>query len=129
MPLVRINLDKSAPAERARIVGDVVYDAMVSIANVPVDDKFQIVTRHDANEIIYPAAGYLGVTYTIELVIIQITWNQGRSIEVKQAFYKRFADEVSEKAGIRREDVWISLIEVAKENWSFGNGEMQYGPK
>lgn len=129
MPLVRIDLNSSAPAERARIVGDAVYNAMISVANVPADDKFQIITRHDASEIVYPAAGYLGINYTKDLVIIQVTWNQGRSIEVKQAFYKRIADEISAKAGIRREDVWISLVEVAKENWSFGNGEMQYGPK
>ena len=129
MPLVRIDLDKSAPAERARIVGDVVYDAMIAVANVPADDKFQIITRHDAGEIVYPDAGYLGISYTKDLIIIQITWNQGRSIEVKQAFYKRVADSISEKTGVRREDVWINLIEVAKENWSFGNGEMQYGPK
>ena len=129
MPLVRIDLDKSAPAERARIVGDVVYDAMIAVANVPADDKFQIITRHDVGEIVYPDAGYLGISYTKDLIIIQITWNQGRSIEVKQAFYKRVADSISEKTGVRREDVWINLIEVAKENWSFGNGEMQYGPK
>jgi phenylpyruvate tautomerase PptA (4-oxalocrotonate tautomerase family) len=126
MPLVRIDLDKSAPAERARIVGDVVYDAMIAVANVPADDKFQIITRHDAGEIVYPDAGYLGISYTKDLIIIQITWNQGRSIEVKQAFYKRVADSISEKTGVRREDVWINLIEVAKENWSFGNGIAQY---
>lgn len=129
MPLVRIDLIKSAPADRAKIVGEVVYNAMIEVANVPANDKFQIVARHDAGEIVYPAGGYLGVTYTDDLVIIQVTWNAGRSIDVKKAFYKKVADDVSEKAGIRREDVWISLVEVAKENWSFGNGEMQYGPK
>ena len=129
MPLVRIDLDKSAPAERGRIVGEAVYDAMISVASVPADDKFQIVTRHDAGAIVYPEAGYLGVTYTTDLVIIQVTWNQGRSIEVKQAFYQKVADDVASKAGVRKEDVFISLVEVPKENWSFGNGEMQYGPK
>ena len=129
MPLVRIDLNKSAPAERGRIIGEVVYEAMISVANVPVDDKFQVITRHDAGEIIYPEAGYLGIRYTNDLVMIQITWNQGRSIETKQAFYRRVADGIAEKTGMRREDIWISLVEVAKENWSFGNGEMQYGPK
>lgn len=129
MPLVRIDLDQSAPADRARIVGDAVYEAMISVANVPADDRFQIVTRHDAGEIVYPEAGYLGVTYTRDLVIIQVTWNLGRTIEVKQAFYRKVADDVAARAGIRKQDVWINLVEVAKENWSFGDGEMQYGPK
>jgi hypothetical protein len=29
-------------------------------------------------------------------------------------------------AGRRREDAFINLVEVTKENWSFGNGEAQY---
>jgi 4-oxalocrotonate tautomerase len=129
MPLVRIDLDQSAPAERGKVIGNVVYDAMISVVNVPLDDRFQIVTRHDAGDIVYPEGGYLGVSYTNDLVIIQITWNQGRSIETKKAFFKQVADGVAEKTGMRREDVGINLVEVAKENWSFGNGEMQYGPK
>jgi len=60
--------------------------------------------------------------------MIQITWNAGRSVEVKRALYRQIADEIAARAGIRREDVVINLIEVVKENWSFGNGEMQYAP-
>jgi 4-oxalocrotonate tautomerase len=46
----------------------------------------------------------------------------------RTAFYKRIADDVHARLGVRRQDVFINLIEVAKENWSFGNGEMQYAP-
>jgi 4-oxalocrotonate tautomerase len=74
MPLVRIDLNKDAPAERARIVSQAVYSAMIEIANVPVNDKFQIVTRHSADEIIYPEDGYLGVQYSPDLIIIQVIW-------------------------------------------------------
>lgn len=129
MPLVRIDLDKAAPAERATIVGDVVYDAMRAVAGVPEDDKFQVVTRHDRGEIVYPGNGYLGVQYSPDLVVIQITWNAGRSVDVKKQFYRMVADGVAEKAGISQQDVFVNIVEVAKENWSFGNGEMQYGPK
>lgn len=126
MPLVRIDLDVSAPPERARIVGEAVYQAMIAIAGVPENDRFQIVTRHKDGEIIFPAGGYLGIAYSRDLVIIQITWNAGRSVEVKQRFYRKLADDIALQAGISRQDVFINLIEVAKENWSFGNGEMQY---
>ena len=129
MPLVRIDLDKAAPAERAGIIGDIVYQAMRAVAGVPEDDKFQIITRHENAEIVYPADGYLGVEYSPDLVIIQITWNTGRSIEVKKQLYRMVADEIARRAGISRQDVFISIIEVSKENWSFGNGEMQYAPK
>ena len=129
MPLVRINIAKSASAEAVRTIGNVVYDAMTSVANVPANDKFQIVTRHAEDELIYPAEGYLGVTYSPNIVFIQVTWNSGRSIDVKKAFYKAVAEGVSKKAGLRIQDVWISLIDVAREDWSFGCGEMQYAPK
>ncbi len=129
MPLVRINLSKSASAETVRNVSEVVYDAMINVANVPANDKFQIINRHADDELVYPAEGYLGVTYTPVIVFIHVTWNAGRTIEVKKAFYKAVAEGISTKAGIRIQDVFISLIDVAREDWSFGNGEMQYAPK
>jgi 4-oxalocrotonate tautomerase len=127
MPLVRIDIAKSHPAGFGRAVGEIVYRAMLSEINVPADDKFQIISRHDADEIIMPAS-YLGIEYSPGIVFIQITLNQGRTTELKQKFYKRIAEDLSAELGVRKQDVFISLTEVNKENWSFGNGEMQYGP-
>jgi 4-oxalocrotonate tautomerase len=129
MPLARIDIRREASAELVRVVSDAVYKAMVGIANVPVNDKFQVVNRHAADEIIYPADGYLGLTYSPNLIIIQVTWVSGRSIEVKRKFFHQVADEIHAKGGVRKEDVWINLVDTGKEDWSFGNGEMQYGPK
>jgi phenylpyruvate tautomerase PptA (4-oxalocrotonate tautomerase family) len=72
---------------------------------------------------------YLGINYTNQLVVIQITLNEGRTTDVKKSFYAKLADLLNSKLNIRKEDILISLVEVNKENWSFGNGEMQYGPK
>ncbi len=127
MPLVRIDIAKSHPAGFGRAVGEIVYRAMLSEINVPADDKFQIISRHEADEIIMPAS-YLGIEYSPGIVFIQITLNQGRTTELKQKFYKRIAEDLSAELGVRKQDVFISLTEVNKENWSFGNGEMQYGP-
>ena len=129
MPLARIDLSENAPPERIKIVSEAIYSAMVEIANVPLHDKFQVVTRHAADEIIYPKEGYLGLTYTDDLILIQVTWVGGRSIDAKKKFYKRIADEIHERAGVRKEDVWINLVDDAREDWSFGNGVMQYAPK
>jgi 4-oxalocrotonate tautomerase len=129
MPLARIDVSKDAPAERIKVVSEAIYNAMVEIANVPLHDKFQVVTRHAPDEIIYPEEGYLGVNYTGDLILIQITWIGGRPTEVKKKFYKRIADEIHERAHVRRQDILISLVDSAREDWSFGNGEMQYAPK
>jgi 4-oxalocrotonate tautomerase len=129
MPLVRINISKDQSAETVRAISDVIYEAMTAVANVPAHDRFQIITRHAADELVYPAEGYLGIDYTPAIVFIQVVWNAGRTIEVKQAFYKAVAEGIHQKAGLRIQDVWISLIDVQREDWSFGNGEMQYAPR
>jgi 4-oxalocrotonate tautomerase len=129
MPLARIDLSKDAPPERVRVVSEAIYHAMVEVANVPPYDKFQVITRHAPDEIIYPEEGYLGLNYTRDLIIIQITWVSGRSIDVKKKFFRLIADEIHEKAHVRKEDIWINLVDTAREDWSFGNGEMQYAPK
>jgi 4-oxalocrotonate tautomerase len=129
MPLVRIDVDASITPEVRKTIGGIVYEAMTSAAKVPANDKFMIVSTHSAGGLIFPAEGYLGIQYTSGIVFIQITWNAGRTTEVKKAFYRKVADDIHDKTGIRKEDVWISLVEVSPENWSFGNGEMQYAPK
>lgn len=101
---------------------------MITVAGVPEHDKFQVVTRHAADELVYPHDGYLGLTYTANIVFIQITWNGGRTVDVKKAFYRAIADGIHAATGIRKEDVFISLVDVQRENWSFGNGDMQYAP-
>ena len=128
MPLVRIDLNKSYDPDNSKKIGEIVYRAMEEELSVPKDDKFQIITRHDITELNIPDS-YLGIKYTDKIVIIQITLNSGRSTELKQKLYKRVAEDLNKDLNIRKEDVFISLVEVAKENWSFGNGEAQYASK
>ena len=125
MPLVRISLMQGKPAEFCRRVGEIVYDTMTDTINVPPKDNFQIITEHDENSLIYDPE-YLDIQRTDGIVIIQITLNEGRTVEIKKAFYKRLAERLHSLLGIRMEDVFISLVEVKKENWSFGNGIAQY---
>ena len=127
MPLVRIDIGPGHVAGFGRAVGEIVYRAMLSEISVPADDKFQIISQHQADEINIPKS-YLGIEYSERIVFIQITLNQGRTTELKKKFYQRIADDLVAELGMRKQDVFISLIEVNKENWSFGNGEMQYGP-
>jgi len=128
MPLVRIDISKEASTALVRVIGEAVYDAMTALANVPLNDRFQIVTRHERDELVFPVEGYLGNAYSAEIVFIQVIWVRGRSTEVKKAFYKSIADAIVEKGSMRRQDIFISLVESGREDWSFGNGEMQYAP-
>jgi phenylpyruvate tautomerase PptA (4-oxalocrotonate tautomerase family) len=127
MPLVRIDIGPGHPEGFGRAVGEIVYRAMTTEISVPADDKFQIISSHVASEINIPHS-YLGIEYSAGIVFIQIALNQGRSTELKKKFYSRIAEDLHSELGMRKQDVFISLVEVSKENWSFGNGEMQYGP-
>jgi 4-oxalocrotonate tautomerase len=125
VPFVRIDLVEGKSAEFCKNVGEIVYQAMRDIINVPENDKFQVITPHPRDEI-NVAASYLGNRYSDGIILIQITLTAGRSVELKQAFYKRIADDLHAKLQVRREDVIINLVETVKENWSFGGGIAQY---
>ena len=125
MPFVRVDLAKGKSAEYRKVIGDVIYTAMIEVINVPADDKFQIITEHPPEELNFPKS-YLGIEYSKDIILIQITLNGGRTVEMKKAFYKRIADDLHTQLNVRREDVFIGLVEVPKENWSFGNGIAQY---
>ena len=125
MPFARIDLVRGKPAAFRKTLGEIVYKAMIDVINVPANDKFQVITEHAAEEI-NVADSYLGNDYTQDIILIQITLNAGRTVDMKKAFFKRIADDLHAQLNVRREDVVINLVEVAKENWSFGGGIAQY---
>src|SRR5512146_3040639 len=124
MPLVRIDLrNGKAPAYRRRL-GEIVYETMVAIMSVPPQDNFQVTHQHDPLGLVYDPE-YLGGRRTDNVVFVQITLNEGRSVEVKRQFYRQLADLLHQELGLGQEDLVIKLVEVKKENWSFGKGEAQ----
>jgi 4-oxalocrotonate tautomerase len=125
MPLVRVDLRRGKPAAYRKAICEGIYRAMREAFAVPEDDRFLVVNEHDADNFDY-AESYLGITHTDDLVIIQVTANDTRTLEQKKAFFARVAALLSANPGVRKEDVFINLVEVKKENWSFGNGFAQY---
>jgi phenylpyruvate tautomerase PptA (4-oxalocrotonate tautomerase family) len=127
MPLVRIDLVEGKTPEYRIAIGQVVYQAMLDVLNVPNNDRFQVITEHAKTGMQFDR-NYLGIQRSDDCIFLQITLNSGRTLEMKQRFYKAIADGLHDSLNVRREDVLINLVEVAKENWSFGNGEAQYAP-
>lgn len=101
---------------------------MMAELNVPKDDRFQVITEHAAAGLVFDP-NYLGIRRSDDCIFIQVTLNSGRSVELKQHFYRAVADGLHNELKLRREDVLINLVEVNKEDWSFGNGEAQYVAK
>lgn len=126
MPLVRITLAHGTSSDTRRALSDGIHGALVEAANAPADDRFQVIEEVPAENLVFTPS-YLGIAHEGPMLFVQVTMNVGRSVDVKKSLYARIAD-VATAAGFRREDVLVSLVEVAKENWSFGGGVMSYPP-
>ena len=125
MPLVRIDLRRGKPAPYRQAICSAVYRALRETFNVPDEDRFFVVNEHDAENFVFSKT-YLGIARSDDFVIIQMTVSDTRARDVKKALYKRTVELLAENPGLRREDVFISLVEVKTDDWSFGNGVAQY---
>ena len=125
MPLVRITLRRGKTPEFLREASNAVHEALVATANVPAGDKFQVLEEVEhANLVADPTYG--GVTRSDDVIFIQITLNTGRTVEVKKALYAELVKRLNEALDVRPDDVLVNLVEVTKENWSFGGGRATY---
>ena len=125
MPLTRVSLRRGKPAAYRKSILESLYRAMRETFDVPEGDRFMTISEHDGDDFAY-GTDYLGIRRSDDLVIIQITVSNTRPTAQKQRLYRRIADLLTESPGLRAEDIFINLVEVLPENWSFGNGEAQY---
>lgn len=126
MPLVRIAYPKGKPSTYVSALSQGVHRAMVDTFNVPSDDYFQIVTEHVVGQGIIGPSTFLGITHSAEMVFIQITCAEGRTVEQKKALYRAISENLARDPGVPKPDVIINLVETKRENWSFGNGEAPF---
>ncbi|KRQ02302.1 4-oxalocrotonate tautomerase [Bradyrhizobium pachyrhizi] len=125
MPLTRVSLRRGKPAAYRKAVLESLYRAMRETFDVPEGDRFMTISEHDDDDFLY-GADYLGIRRRDDLIIIQITVSNTRPVAQKQKLCRRIAERLTESPGLRAEDIFINLVEVLPENWSFGNGEAQY---
>ncbi len=124
MPMVRIDIPEGKPAGYGVAVGDAVTQALHAEMGVPPAERFQIITAHPAGGLSIDP-GYLGIRRSAKAMIVQVFLNAGRDAATKKKFYAALADGLNEAVGLRPEDLVINLVEVQREDWSFGNGESQ----
>jgi len=125
MPLVRISLREGKSEQYRKAIADGVHQAMIEAIDAPAQDRFQVITEHSPDDLIYNPS-YLGIERTDDIVIVQITLSAGRKPAQKRKLYHRMAEILAKDPGLCPQDLMINLVEVAWENWSFGNGEAQY---
>jgi 4-oxalocrotonate tautomerase len=125
MPLTRVSLRRGKPAAYRKAILEGLYQAMRETFDVPEGDRFMTITEHDGDDFVY-GADYLGIQRSDDLVIIQLAVSNTRTTGQKQKLYRRIVERLTESPGLRPEDIFINLVEVLPENWSFGHGQAQY---
>lgn len=128
MPLVRITVAAGLSNETRRALGDAAHKVLVEVAKAPADDQFQIVEEIPAENLIF-SPSYLGLSHRAPIAVVQVFMNAGRTVEVKRALYAALAEALAGAGGFKKEDVIVNLVEVPRENWSFGGGLMSYPPQ
>ncbi|WP_332694619.1 tautomerase family protein [Bosea sp. (in: a-proteobacteria)] len=125
MPLIRISMRRGRPASHPAAIVDGVYRALRATFEVPENDLFAVVHQHEAEEFVFDA-NYFGFERSDGLVIIQITVANTRGVTQKKALYAAIAANLQREPGLRPDDIFINLVEVKREDWSFGGGVAQY---
>ena len=126
MPLARISVPRQRSSADRKAISAGLHAALQEAFNVPADDLFHIVTEHEPGSGLIRSASYLGIEYSDDLTIIQITVSDTRTVEQKKQLFRLIARNLAANPGLRSQDIFITLVEVKKENWSFGHGEAQY---
>lgn len=125
MPLVRISMSRGKPAAYRHAIADGVYEALRETFDVPEEDRFVVIDQYDPDDLVY-SRSYFDIARGDDFVIIQLAVSDTRTVEKKKALFRRIVERLGTNPGLRAEDVFINLVEVKKENWSFGNGIAQY---
>jgi 4-oxalocrotonate tautomerase len=125
MPLIRIDMLRGKSVQYRVALRDTIYETLRDVVGVPPDDRHEVITEHDP-ENLNIAPSFFGVQRSSDAILVQITFNEGRTLDQKRALYLAIVQALQQRAGLRPEDVTINLVEVKKENWSFGNGVAHY---
>lgn len=124
MPLVRIDLTADRSRVQRHAIADAVHDALVAVLKIPARDRFQIITAHDAADIIAEDAG-LGFERSGSVVIVHIFTQAGRTTQTKQRIFAELADRLA-AVEVDGADLFLAISENRAQDWSFGFGRAQY---
>ncbi len=124
MPVTRIAIREGKTADYKQALMDGIYEAMRETVAIKDGDRFMAITEHGEHEFAY--GSFLGIDRGEDLVQIQVFWAPGKTVDAKLAMYRQIVERLGTNPGVRPEDVLISVVETAAENWSFGNGETQF---
>ncbi|TYC49245.1 tautomerase family protein [Rhodobacterales bacterium] len=129
MPLTHVSILKgSKTAGQKAVILDEIYQSLRETFDVPADDKFMTISDHSREDFLF-GRHYMNIDRSDDLILIQLTVSDTRTVEKKKALFARIVKGLVREVGVRSEDVFINLVETKVENWSFGNGVAQYAER
>ena len=125
MPLAKIHVVEGR-YDDARIgkISGAIQAALMNTLHVPPEDFYQLIFEIPKKRFLHTPS-FVSMHYTDDLIILDLTFIQGRSKQTRLALLKDINNRVTAAAGISPDDLMITLYEVPGENISFGQGEAQ----
>jgi hypothetical protein len=105
-------------------VSGAVQAALMNTLHVPPEDFYQLIFELPKQRFLHTPS-FVGMHYTDDLIILELTFIAGRSKETRLALLKDVNTRVAAAAGVSPDDLLIMLYEGPGENFSFGRGEAQ----
>src|ERR1700757_5223093 len=117
MPVPPLAMRAGKTPEYKQALLDEIYEAMRETVAIKDGDRFMAITEHGEHEFAY--GPFLGLDRSDDLVPTQVFWAPGKADDAKLGMYRRIVERLGVNPGVRPEDVLISVVETAAENWSF----------
>jgi phenylpyruvate tautomerase PptA (4-oxalocrotonate tautomerase family) len=127
MPLVKVNLLKGRSAEEKDAIAASIQAALVSTLDVSEANRYQLFNEYDGESLRH-TGGYLGMTYTDQLLIIEITIREGHDDELKTLLLAEINRNLVAAGVVGGDDVFVLITEIGDANVSFGKGLAQRAP-
>ncbi|GLB46149.1 putative tautomerase YrdN [Philodulcilactobacillus myokoensis] len=124
MPLMRIDVIKGHDQEFLKKLMQIAYRTQTDAFHTPVGDRYQVLTQHEPFEMQIGDTG-LGYKHTKNVVIFNVI-HRPKSTKEKQQFYTTLVNRLNQELHIRKEDVIFTMVSNHDDDWSFGDGEMQF---
>ncbi|MFF3511279.1 tautomerase family protein [Streptomyces sp. NPDC002573] len=110
--------------DQKRALADALNQSLIEALGIPEGDRFIVISEHGDSEIFLDPT-FMGMQRSSDAMIITVLLGAHRPLEDKKAVSAAINKLVVEALGISPDDVFIALVPVPIENFSFGRGELQ----
>ncbi|WP_351234241.1 tautomerase family protein [Streptomyces sp. NPDC002133] len=110
--------------DQKRALADALNQSLVQGLGIPEGDRFIMISEHGADELfLHPT--FMDMQRSADAMIITVLIGAHRPLEDRRKVTTAINELVVEALGVSPDDIFVALIPVPNENFSFGRGELQ----